>query len=132
MSHLVKDLAGSANETSSACRTRDADEYADWVHGVYRGSSENVRCVMGYIVNLIVILADILRIGTGKASPEDAVQVLKKHVVSRRRDAIHRDVWSSVTEAFGIRFSVPQKDLILERIIDLIKQFCVPHQDMIK
>ncbi|KAH8979091.1 hypothetical protein EDB92DRAFT_1981402 [Lactarius akahatsu] len=121
MSHLVKDLAGSANTTSGA-----GDDYADWVNDVYRGSQENVRCVVGYIVNLTVILDGIFRIAAGDMSPSHAQQVFERHARSRHRDAIHRDIRSFITEAFAIRFSVPQKDLILERIIDLIKQFCVP------
>ncbi|KAH9074334.1 hypothetical protein EDB83DRAFT_2672701 [Lactarius deliciosus] len=126
MSYLVKDLAGSANTTSGSDPTRAGDDYADWVNDVYRGSQENVRCVVGYIVNLTVILDGIFRIAAGDMSPSHAQQVFERHVRSRHRDAIHRDIRSFITEAFAIRFSVPQKDLILERIIDLIKQFCVP------
>ncbi len=81
---------------------------------------------MGYIVDLTVILDGIFRIAAGNMSPKDADQVFERHVKSGRREAIHRDIRSFVTEALAIRFSVPQKDLVLERIIDLIKQFCVP------
>ncbi|KAI9456397.1 hypothetical protein BJY52DRAFT_1187915 [Lactarius psammicola] len=126
MSHLVKDLAGSSNATSGSGPTRAGDDYADWVHDVYRGSQENVRCVMGYIVDLTVILDGIFRIAAGDMSPNHAQQVFERHSRSRHRDGIHRDIRSFITEAFAIRFSVPQKDLVLERIIDLIKQFCVP------
>ncbi|KAI9456382.1 hypothetical protein BJY52DRAFT_563201 [Lactarius psammicola] len=126
MSHLVKDLAGSANATSGSDLTRAGDDYADWAHDVYRGSQENVRCVMGYIVDLTVILDGIFRMAADDMSPNHAQQVFERHVKSGHRDAIHRDIRSFITEAFAIRFSVPQKDLVLERIIDLIKQFCVP------
>ena len=81
---------------------------------------------MGYIVNLTVILDGLFRVAAGDMSPSHAQQVLERHIRSGHRDAIHRDVRSFVTEAFKIRFIVPQKDLILERIIDLIRQFCVP------
>ena len=89
-------------------------------------SPKNVRCIMGYIIELTVIFDGIFRIAAGDMSPEDAQQVFDWHVTSGHRDAIHRDIRSFITEAFAIRFSVPQKDLFLERIIDLIKQFCVP------
>ncbi|KAH9057194.1 hypothetical protein EDB87DRAFT_1131474 [Lactarius vividus] len=129
MSHLVKDLAGSANATSGSDLTRTGDDYADWVNDVYRGSQENVRCVVGYIVDLTVILDGIFRVAPGDMSPNHAQQVFERHARSRHRDAIHRDIRSFITEAFAIRFSVPQKDLVLERIIDLIKQFCVPPEN---
>ncbi len=81
---------------------------------------------MGYIVDLTVILDGIFRIAAGNMLPKDAEQVFERHVRSGHRAAIHRDIRSFITEAFAIRFSVPQKDLVLERIVDLIKQFCVP------
>ncbi|KAI9456385.1 hypothetical protein BJY52DRAFT_1381630 [Lactarius psammicola] len=126
MSHLVKDLAGSTDATSGSEPTRAGDNYADWVHDMYSGSQENVRCVMGYIVDLTVILDGIFRMAADDMSPNHAQQIFERHARSRHRDAIHNDIRSFITEAFTIRFSVPQKDLVLEKIIDLIKQFCVP------
>jgi len=123
MSHLIRDLAGSSNGSSSSDRTRV--EYADWTQDTYRGSPENVRCVVGYIVDLTVVLDGIFRITAGEMSSSGADQILDRHVKSGRKDAIHRDIRSFITEAFVTRFSVPQKDLVLEKTIDLIKQFCV-------
>jgi hypothetical protein len=83
--------------------------------------------VVGYIVDLTVIMDGIFRIAAGDMSPKDAQQVLERHVRSGHRDEIHHDIRSFITEAFTVRPLVPQqKDLVLERIIDLIKQFCVP------
>ncbi|KAI9456396.1 hypothetical protein BJY52DRAFT_1381678 [Lactarius psammicola] len=132
MSHLVKDLAGSSNATSGSGPTRAGDDYADWVHDVYRGSQENVRCVMGYIVDLTVILDGIFRTAAGDMSPSDTQLVFDRHIQSGHRDAIHRDIWGFIAEAFAIRSFAPQKDLVLERIIDLIKQFCVPPQETVE
>ena len=89
-------------------------------------SSENVRCVVGYIVDLTVIMDGIFRVAAGDMSPERALLILDRHEKSGRRDVIHRDVRSFITEAFSLKSSVPGKDLVLERIIDLIKQHCVP------
>ena len=89
-------------------------------------SSENVRCVVGYIVDLTVVMDGIFRVAAGDMSPERALLILDRHEKSGRRDVIHRDVRSFITEAFSLRSSVPGKDLVLERIIDLIKQHCVP------
>ena len=53
-------------------------------------------------------------------SPNHAEQVLGRHVSSKRRDAIHQDIRSFITEASAIRFSVQHKDLVLEITIDMI------------
>ena len=81
---------------------------------------------MGYIVDLTVILDDIFRTTSGTVSVNEAQSAVNRHVRSGRRDRIHREIRSFVTEAFAIRFTVPQKDLILEKIIDLIRQYCSP------
>ena len=82
---------------------------------------------MGYIVDLTVIMDGIFRVAAGSMSPQDAKLVFERHVRSGHRSEIHHDIRSFVTEAFAIRPLVPQqKDVIFERIIDLIKQFCVP------
>ncbi|KAN0136738.1 hypothetical protein V8E53_005508 [Lactarius tabidus] len=121
LSHLVKDLARPSNVSLGA-----GDDYADWVHDVYRGGRDNVRCVMGWIVELTVIMDGIFRMAAGDMSPEVAQQVLERHVRSGRSDAIHRDIRNFIAEALAIRSFAPQRDLVLERIIDLIKQYCVP------
>ncbi|KAN0125392.1 hypothetical protein V8E53_015527 [Lactarius tabidus] len=126
MSHLVKDLAGSAKAPSTSDRVSAAEGYPDWAHDTFIGSSENVRCVVGYIVDLTVIMDGIFRVAAGDMSSKRALQVLDRHEKSGRREAIHRDIRSFIAEAFALRLSVPGKDLVLERIIDLIKQYCVP------
>lgn len=87
-------------------------------------SPENIRCVVGYIVDLTIILDGIFRMAAGGMSPNHAEQVLGRHVRSGRRDAIHHDIRSFIAEAYEIK--VPQRDLVLEKIIDLIRQYCVP------
>ncbi|KAH8985726.1 hypothetical protein EDB86DRAFT_3246299 [Lactarius hatsudake] len=118
MSHLVKDLVGSADTSIFSATTL--------VHDAYRGSQENVRCVMGYIVDLTVILDAIFNTTPDDISPDYVQMVIDRHVHSGHRNRIHRDIRSFVTEASAVRFSVPHKDLILEKIIDLIQEFCVP------
>ena len=80
---------------------------------------------MGYVVNLTAILDDIFRTG-GNVTESAVLKVMGTHVRSGRKDSIHRDIRSFVTETFSIRFAVPQKDLVLEKIIDLIRQYCAP------
>ena len=84
--------------------------------------------MMGYIVNLTVILDIIFRTVSDSVTENAALMVMDKHVRSGRRDGIHRDIRSFVAETFSIRLAVPQNDLVLEKIIDLIRQYCVPTQ----
>ena len=81
---------------------------------------------MGYIVDLTVILDDIFRRGADNVSNNDAQVAMERHIRSGRKDRIHRDIHSFVTETLAIRFNVPQRDLVLEKIVDLIRQYCVP------
>jgi hypothetical protein len=80
---------------------------------------------MGYIVNLTVILDGIFKTAAGNVTENTALKVTGSHIRSGRRDGIHRDIRSFVTETFAIRFTVPQ-DLVLEMITDLIRQYCAP------
>jgi hypothetical protein len=80
---------------------------------------------MGYIVDLTVILDVIFSTASADVSQEDVLLVIDRHVTSGKMDKIHHHIREFVTQAFDMRFSVPQNDLILERIIDLISEFCV-------
>jgi hypothetical protein len=80
---------------------------------------------MRYIVDLMV-LDGIFRVAAGDMSPKYARQVLERHVRSGHRNLIHRDIESFTAEAFATRFSVLQNDLVLEKIVGLIEQYCVP------
>jgi hypothetical protein len=75
---------------------------------------------MCYIVDLTVILDGIFRLGGGRVSVNEAQTAIDRHSISGHRDSIHRDINSFVTKTFAIRFTVQQRDLVLEKIIDLI------------
>ena len=83
---------------------------------------------MGYIVNLIVILDEIFRTAARNVTADAASMVMESYVRSGRRDSIHQDIRSFVTETFPIRFKFAdsEKDLVLEKIIDLTSQYCSP------
>ena len=80
--------------------------------------------MMGYIVNLIVILDGMFRTAARNTMENIAQEVMGNHIRSGRRDNIHWDIRSFVEETFPIRFSL-QKDSVLEKIIDLIRQYCI-------
>ena len=81
---------------------------------------------MGYIVDLTVILDAIFSTTAGDISPENVRLIIDRHVSSGKKDKIHHDIRRFVTEVYAIGFSVPQRDLILEKIIDLIQGYCLP------
>src|ERR1700742_243864 len=92
-----------------------------------RVSQENVRCLMGYIVDLTVILDDILRTTAGSVSVDDVQSALERHINSGQRDSIHRNIRRLVIDASAIDVTdvtVQETDLILKNIVDLIRRYC--------
>ena len=83
---------------------------------------------MGYIVDLMVILDQLFRSNVGNVSVHDIQSSTDTHVSFGRRDRIHQDIRDFITEMFPSRFSFQSqgRDLVLEKIIDLIRQNCVP------
>jgi len=79
---------------------------------------------MGYIIDLTAILDDLFRTTGGNVSAEDAELAIDRVVSSHLRDRIHRDISKFVEQAFALQSTVPQKDLVLEKIIELIRQYC--------
>ncbi|KAI9436781.1 hypothetical protein BJY52DRAFT_1230371 [Lactarius psammicola] len=114
-SHLVKGMAGSANVTSGSNPT-SGNDCADRVQDVYKDWKCPLRAI-------------IFRMAAGDMLPNHAQQVFERFGY---RDAIHRYVQSFIMEASAIRSFVPQKDLVLEKITDLIKQFCAPLRKRLK
>ena len=87
---------------------------------------------MGYIVDLTVILDDISRACAGNVTEEAALKVMSTHVRSGRRDRIHRDIRSFVTFVISSPVrpqAASQKDLVLEKVIDLIRRYCSPFRE---
>ena len=80
--------------------------------------------MMGYIVNITVILDAIFGTTGGNVTENATLKAMGTHVRSGRRDSIHGDIRSFVTETFSIR--IPEIDLVLERIISLIRRYCSP------
>lgn len=84
---------------------------------------------MAYIVDLTVILDDIFRTVGNSVSANDVQSAMNRHASPRRRDRIHRDLHSFVMETFVTRFKAPQRDLVLEKIVELIRQYCAPSSE---
>lgn len=89
-------------------------------------SPQNIQCLMGYIIDLNVILNDLCRTTAGDVSANFVQQTMDSHVRSGRRDDIHRDISKFVTATLANKTPVLQRDVVLEEILELIRQYCVP------
>ena len=82
--------------------------------------------MMGYIVDLTVILHGFF--GSARdVSASKVHEAMDYHLQSRLREQIHQDIRSFVTEQAS--FTYRGNDIVMEKIIDLIRQFCVPKQN---
>ena len=82
--------------------------------------------MMGYIVDLTMILDQVSSSTDRTVSANDVQLAVDRHVNHGYRDKIHREICDFTSETFAIRFTLPQGDLVLEKIIDLIRQNCIP------
>jgi hypothetical protein len=79
--------------------------------------------MMGYIVDLNVILHGFF-VSSRDVSASKVHEAMDHHLRSRLREEIHQDIRSFVTEQAS--FIYRGKDLVMEKIIDLIRQYCEP------
>ncbi|KAI0246859.1 hypothetical protein BJV78DRAFT_1286034 [Lactifluus subvellereus] len=127
MSHLVKDLAvphASASPSSNLDGVVGAGSptlAARWVKDSYQNSTENMRCIMGYIVDLTVIQHELFQ-SARDLSTREVRSVMERHDKSGPRTRIHNDIFSFVTGTAQLTYR--GNDVILEKTIDLIAQSC--------
>lgn len=77
---------------------------------------------MGYIVDLTVILHGVSLSGHDVSASK--VHEAMDYFKSRLRGQIHQDIRNFVTEES--LFTYRGRDLVIEKVIDLIRQYCVP------
>ena len=88
-----------------------------------RFSHENIRCIMAYIVDLTVILNGLF-MSSHSVSATEVQSAMKDYAQTGARGQIHAEIRSFVRE---MPFSTYQeRDTIMEKIIDLIRQNCIP------
>jgi hypothetical protein len=88
-------------------------------------SRENVRCMMGYIVDLTVILDDIFRAGAGNMVSQNRAESILGRFQTGRRHEIHKYIRHNVKATYSM-MPTAQKDIFLESVDDLITEYCVP------
>ncbi|KAF8489076.1 hypothetical protein F5888DRAFT_1210533 [Russula emetica] len=119
ISYLVQDLTGSPINTSS----RQQGTGAAWLNGRYESSNENICLVMGYIVDLTVILCGVFG-SHGNVSPSGAQSVINNFANSSLKTSIHNDISSFIRTV--PQFQYYDNDVVLAKIIDLISRNCDP------
>ena len=77
---------------------------------------------MAYIVDLTVILNGLF-ISSHSVSTTEVQSAMKDYAKTGARSQIHTEIRSFVTE---IPFTYHERDTIMEKIIDLITQNCIP------
>ena len=87
-----------------------------------RFSHENIRCIMAYIVDLTVILNGLF-ISSHSVSATEVQSAMRNYAQTGARTQIHAEIRSFVRE---IPFTYQEKDTIMEKIVDLITQNCIP------
>ena len=88
-------------------------------------SPGNVRCMMGYIVDLTIVMHGLFWLK--RSVSEDAVDsILKKYAESGNHAKVHNEIRVFVRDATTLRLG--HSDHVLEEIICLIKKYCVDPQ----
>jgi hypothetical protein len=85
-------------------------------------SLQDMCLVMGYILDLTVVLSGLFQSAVD-VSPDGVQSVIRDLVESGHKTIIHREICSFVKAAPKPTYQ--GHDLILERVIDLIRQFCI-------
>ncbi|KAF8474332.1 hypothetical protein DFH94DRAFT_695408 [Russula ochroleuca] len=114
ISYLVQDLSG-----AKADRTPGTG--AAWLNNRYENSNENICLVVGYIVDLTLILCSVFR-SSGNVSPSDVQSVMDNFDNSRLKTSIHAEISRFIRTV--PRFNYHDNDVVMEKIIDLIRQNC--------
>ncbi|KAF8267147.1 hypothetical protein EI94DRAFT_1731317 [Lactarius quietus] len=92
---------------------------APWTNGLYQNTHKNIRCIMAYIVDLTVILYGLFLTSRSVFATEARSAVQNYESCSKAQ--IHGDIRSFVAQT---PLTYQDKDIMLEKIIDLIKQNC--------
>ena len=80
--------------------------------------------MVGYIVDLTVILHGLFLSTHDDVSACEVQEVMNHHVQSGRQERIHHDIRRFITDEGP--FEYRGNDIVVEKMIDLIKKFCVP------
>ncbi|KAH9998778.1 hypothetical protein BJV77DRAFT_1147925 [Russula vinacea] len=121
ISHLVQDLSGSQPNGPPGTG-------AAWLNNRYGNtrfqpffSNENICIVVGYIVDLTLVLCSVFRF-PGSVSPSKVQSVMNNFAGSGHKTSIHAEIKRFISTV--PLFEYHNRDVVLEKIIDLIRQYC--------
>jgi len=121
MTDLVGDMVGvgSSDVAPNLYLTWTSTLMAPWTNGLYQNSHKHIRCIMAYIVDLTVILHGLFLTSPSVFATEARSAV--QNYESCSKPQIHGDIRSFVAQT---PLTYQDKDIMMEKIIDLIKQNC--------
>ncbi|KAG6372155.1 hypothetical protein JVT61DRAFT_7945 [Boletus reticuloceps] len=154
MSHLVEELAytsqndmaiptspGAAVTFAGATANPIAAigavaEAAKWVSDVYQATPTGIACIMGYIVDLIMVLSFLSEIHQFPAVvlhgiEEEAVNAIKAYISSGLLSVTHKEIGKFVA-ADEWREPTDREDIVLEKIVRLVNKFHPRARDFVK
>ncbi|KAI0251027.1 hypothetical protein BJV78DRAFT_1213904 [Lactifluus subvellereus] len=88
-----------------------------WIFDVYQDTPGKVACIMGYIVDLTIVMH---RLSTVEVSKERVVSILEDYVMSGNKIQVHNDIRKFVSDIPTLRLG--DKDHTLNEIIRLIEK----------
>ncbi|KAH9998775.1 hypothetical protein BJV77DRAFT_980421 [Russula vinacea] len=112
ISYLVQDLSGSKADPTPGTG-------AVWLNNRYENSNENICLVVGYIVDLTLILCRVFR-SSSNASPNEVQSVMNNFADSSLKTSIHSEISRFIRTV--AKFNYHDNDVVMEKIIDLIRQ----------
>jgi len=90
--------------------------FAKWVYDVYHNTPGNISCIMGYVVDLTIVMH---RLFTVDVSEDHVVSVLESYAKSGEIAQVHNDIRKFVSSS-GLRYL--GEDNVLDEIIRLIEK----------
>ena len=131
MSDFVKTLAeplygrqAYIHEASNLYRNRQVAFIYCQFDLICSSSIENMRYMVGYIVDLSIILHGLFDFTHNDVSAREVQDVMNHLVESGLEKRIHHEIRRFII--YEGPFTYRGHDLVVEKMIDLIKWFCVP------
>jgi hypothetical protein len=84
-------------------------------------SNENICLVVGYIVDLTLILCSVFK-SPGNVSPSKVQSVMNNFAGSGLKTSLHDEIRSFIGTVPIFKYG--DNDVVMEKIIDLIRQYC--------
>ncbi|KAF8474329.1 hypothetical protein DFH94DRAFT_124853 [Russula ochroleuca] len=122
ISYLVQDLSVPSISTSSRSQPHPTPGTGPaWLNDRYKNKNENICLVVGYIVDLTLILCSVSK-SPGNVSPSKVQSVMNNFAGSGLKTSLHDEIRSFIGTV--PIFEYHNKDVVMEKIIDLIRQYC--------